>query len=171
MFVEIVVPYEEVLFIIDEGEAVNTPDPAGPANQELFNIISEDENALDGDETEGFYNGFTVTRTGTFSYHHDWIFLSSKEDTSNKTHSYLFGYRSLLAAAEGQNKTPAIFDKIQLRNILEGSVSRDSAETITVNVYGIQSDELRGSISIEDPTDITKAELESLYTYYRNQEG
>ena len=33
---EIVVPYEKVLFILDEGEYINTPDPSGEKEQELY---------------------------------------------------------------------------------------------------------------------------------------
>ena len=170
-FIEIVVPYEKVLFILDEGEYINTPDPSGEKEQELFNLYSEDENAFSGKETEGFTNSFSITETGEFTYHPNWIFISSKEDTQNKTHSYLFGYSAMLTAEEGHNATANLFDKIQLRNILEEAVSENATETIKVNAYGIQSEELKGDISVEDTENITKTELESLYRYYCNQEA
>ena len=77
----------------------------------------------------------------------------------------------MLTAEEDHNATANLFDKIQLRNILEGAVSENATETRKVNAYGIQSEELKGDISVEDTENITKTELESLYRYYCNQEA
>ena len=170
-FAKVTVPYEDVVLISDHGENINMPDPSGKKERELFNLFSNDTNCFSGTETEDFFSGFTVADTGDFTYGHNWIFISSEEDTVNKTHSYLFGYHSVLTPENGHNTTDTIFDKIQLRNVLEGLYGDSVTKKITVEAYGLQSEELKGSIAIADPTDLTKPEIISLYTIYRNQEG
>lgn len=170
-FAKVTVPYEDVILISDQGENINMPDPSGKKERELFNLFSNDNNAVSGTDTEGFFSGFTVTDTGFISYNHNWIFISSEEDTENKTHSYLFGYNSVLMPESGYNSTETIFDKIQLRNVLEGSYGGSITKKITIDAYSLQSEELRGNIEIADPTNLTKTEIISLYTIYHNQEG
>ena len=170
-FIEVVVPYEEVLLVADEGEDIHQPDPDGVKEQELFNLYSEAEGAVSGTETGGFTDRFTVTAVGEFTYHPDWVFIRSAEDTTAHTHAYLFGYRSVLTTEEGQRTTANVFDRIQLRNILEGSLAAPAAETIRIRAYGIQSDELKGELSVDDPTHLSQAELVHLYQYYLHQEG
>lgn len=171
VFAEVIVPYEQVLLILDEGEDMRKPDPQGRQYRELFNLFSEDEYAVSGAETNDFTAGFSVTEHGAFTYEPHWLFIRSREDTTAQTHSYLFGYNALLTTEAGHNTTTTIFDKIQLLNILEGDLPEDAVRTITIKAYGIQSDELKGNVTIADPTNITKHELQQLYLYYQNQEG
>lgn len=170
-FAKVTVPYEEVLLIADTGENINLPDPSGKQERELFNLFSDDSDALSGEETDGFTDGFSVTDTGSFSYGHNWIFLRSEEDTVNKTHSYLFGYKALLTPKEGHNVTDRLFDRIQLRNIIEGSVGDSVIKKITINAYALQSEELKGNMVIADKENLTKPEIIQLYRIYQNQEG
>lgn len=171
VFAEVTVPYDEVLLIFDTGENINMPDPQGRKECELFNLFSDDTEAVSGEETDGFTDDFTVTNNGTFTYDHKWVFISSSEDTANKTHSYLFGYNSMLSTEAEHNTTTNIFDKIQLMNILEEELTDDNVRTITVKAYSIQSEELKGSLTISDPDDLTKEEIQNIYQYYQNQEG
>lgn len=170
VFMEITVPYAEVLLVEEAGANIHQPVSTGKADCELFDLLSNAAGAPTGAATAGFTNGFTVTDNGIFSYQSDWIFLSSKESTTKKTHSYLFGYRKILKTADGEKTTTNLFDKIQLRNILEGELPENTVETITINAYGIQNEELR-DITIVDPMDLSKTELEKIFSYYINQEG
>lgn len=166
-FLEVTVPYEEVQMIIEEGENINLPDPRGITDSELFDLISDDPGALSAVSAEGF----TATDTGRFTYSHEWVFLESSEDSENKTHTYLFGYSSLLTTEDGGKTTSSIFDKVRLRNILEGSIPDNEIRTIRLSAFGIQSEELKGIVEIADNNDLTAAELQSIYSYYKNQEG
>ena len=147
------------------------PDPSGKQMRALFNLFSDDGNSQSGAETAGFTEGFSVTDTGEISYGHNWIFIRSEENTEQKTHSYLFGYSSLLSPQEGHNETDPIFDRVQLRNIIEGSFGGSAVKKITVRAFGLQSEELRGDTVIADKNNITKAEMMQLYSIYQNQEG
>ena len=171
VFARVTVPCGEAVPVISGGENANLPDPDGARLMELFNIISEARDKQNGADTDGFAQDFTITDTGAFSYQSKWIFLSCEEDIRKKTHSYLFGYGSLLTAGDSGSSTTTIFDKVQLRNILEGSLPADTVAEISIDAFGIQSDELRGSLEIADPRSLTKQELEGILTYYRNQEG
>ena len=170
-FAEITVPYDEVIMISEQGENKNLPEPQGKKNAELFNIISNDEECISADETESFREAFGVTDNAEFSYDHNWIFLSSKEDQINKTHSYLFGYTSILTTETGRNYTSNIFDKIQLRNILEGCISENAVRTVTISAYGLQSEELRADVEPENKQKITRDEMLDIYRIYKNQES
>ena len=170
-FAEVTVPYDEVLLILDSGENINMPDPQGRKNRELFNLFSDDTEAVVGSEVDGFRDNFTVTENGVFTYDHNWVFLGSSEDTENLTHTYLFGYCSVLTTEEEHQATTCIFDRIQLINMLEGDLSEENVRTITVKAFGIQSEELKGSLVISDPQELTKEEIQNIYRYYQNQEG
>lgn len=170
VLIEISVPYQEVMLINDQGDQINMPSTEGKKERELFNLISESSQTLSGKETEGFTNGFTVTDTGDFIYQKNWVFVRSEEDTVHKTHTYLFGYNSMLRSGNGNNTTTTVFDKVQLRNILEGTLPDNIVESITIKAYGIQSDELKGELQIENPDHLTKTEIEKLFEYYCNQE-
>lgn len=170
VFMEVTVPYENAQLILDQGENIRLPDPAGKQPLELFNLLSNHEAAVSGASTPGFSEGFTITNTGSFTYHPNWIFLSCGENTESHTHTYLFGYRSLLPHTPGHNTTDCIFDKVQLRNVLEDDLPGDIVRTITINAYGIQSSKLK-DLSVNDPGSLTKDELQQIYQYYQNQEG
>ena len=170
-FAEVTVPYDKVQLVMDEGEYMNRPDPQGQKEQELFHLLSDDENAVAGHDTVGFTNGFTVTAVGTFTYGHNWVFLQSFEDTANKTHTYLFGYSSLLTTDPEHNTTDTIFDKIQLRNILEGELSENPVKTISVQAYAVQAEELQANITVLDPEHLSRSELMDIYGLYQTQEG
>ena len=170
-FAEVTVPYDNIHLIIEQGENADMPDPSGKKNRELFNLLSDASETSAGSATAGFTAGFTVTDNGEFTYQKNWIFISSKEDTTARTHSYLFGYKSMMTTDQGHNTTTEIFDKVQLRNIMEGDLPENEERTINVKARAVQSEELAGNITIADTDDLTKEELVSIYSYIQNQEG
>ena len=133
----------------------------------MFNLISSSDNAkivLPSDD-------FTVVDTGAFSYDPEWILIRTEENTEKHTHSYTFGYTSLLTASDAQSETSTIFDKLQLRNILEGELDKEVLQKVTVSAYGIQADELPDSIEISDTDNISESELKAIFSLYEKQEG
>lgn len=170
VFLEVTVPYAEVLLVEDEGENINYPVSSGKVNCELFDLLSDADGALTGKNTDNFTNNFTITNNGIFTYQSSWVFMNSSENTENKTHSYLFGYKKMLKTSGNERTTTNLFDKIQLRNILEGELPDNSSEIITINAYGIQNEELR-DITIADSMNLSQTELNKMFSYYQNQEG
>ena len=96
--------------------------------------------------------------------------IDSSEDTVNYTHTYLFGYSSLLTA-DISNSTTKLFDKMQLRNILEGDLPSDVTQTVRIEAYGIQAEELLNNITVSNTENVTKSELTAIFDLYKNQEG
>ena len=132
---------------------------------EIFNFISNDTSA-----NTVSISGFTYDNTGSFGYDSKWELIDSSEDTANYTHTYLFGYSSLLTA-DISNSTTTLFDKMQLRNILEGDLPSDATQTVRIEAYGIQAEELLNNVTVNDTANVTKAELTAIFELYKNQEG
>ena len=107
---------------------------------------------------------------GSFGYNSKWILIDSSEDTANYTHTYLFGYSSLLTG-DSSDSTTALFDKMQLRNILEGDLPSDVTQTVRIEAYGIQAEELLNNITVSNTENVTKSELTAIFDLYKNQEG
>lgn len=98
----------------------------------------------------------------------NWIELSDKEDGtdySTDTRTYVFGYKTKLAA---KSKTEPLFDKVQLKNVVEGSLESDVANDILVEGYALQATSL-----YEGTTDLTASltdtNLSKIYDIFMNQ--
>ena len=132
---------------------------------EIFNFISNGTSA-----NTVSASGFTYDNTGIFVYDSKWVLIDSSEDTANYTHTYLFGYSSLLTG-DSSDSTTALFDKMQLRNILEGDLPSDVTQTVRIEAYGIQAEELLNNITVSNTENVTKSELTAIFDLYKNQEG
>lgn len=120
-------------------------------------LVNEDGSIADKEKTEVFWlktsgtpyeehkNVFNVVPTG------NWIQLSAEEDASGEFMTYLFGYQKILPpssttienerdkteAATLDSVTDTLFDKIQIKNYLEGSET--GSYDVAVKAYGIQA--------------------------------
>lgn len=162
VFLKVTVPLCNVKIV---NEETNTPSSA-KEYREIFNLISNDTDAKAVTKP----SEFNVSDTGSFTHHTKWIFISAEEDNSAHTHTYLFGYSSLLTTQADSNETPTLFDKMQLRNILEGELPQGDVQTVDVSAYGIQAEELLNYIEVSDPKKVTKEELTAIFNLYQNQE-
>lgn len=162
VFLKVIVPLCNVR-IVDEttNKIVNNE----KAYMEIFNFISNDTSSQ-----TVFVSGFTYNNIGSFGYNSKWILIDSSEDTANYTHTYLFGYSSLLTG-DSSDSTTALFDKMQLRNILEGDLPSDVTQTVRIEAYGIQAEELLNNITVSNTENVTKSELTAIFDLYKNQEG
>ena len=160
VFLKIVVPLCDVKMVNDDNKGVSET-----GYREIFNFGSD---AADK-QTMGS-QGFTIADTGTFEYAKEWILVSSEENLSAHTHSYLFGYSSMLIGDKDQSTT-TLFDKIQMRNILEGELPIDAAQTIAVYAYGIQSEEILNQVNINNPSAVTEEELAAIFALYEKAGG
>ena len=162
VFLKVIVPLCNVR-IVDEttNKIVNNE----KAYMEIFNFISNGTSA-----NTVSASGFTYDNTGIFGYDSKWVLIDSSEDTANYTHTYLFGYSSLLTA-DISNSTTTLFDKMQLRNILEGDLPSDATQTVRIEAYGIQAEELLNNITVSNTENVTKSELTAIFDLYKNQEG
>lgn len=164
VFLRVVVPLCEVQLV---DETTNKPDAKGRVYREIFNLLCSDAaDSVNVDTSE-----FTVTDIGRFECHNKWKLLSAEEDTDAYTHTYIFGYSSLLTADNSFNETVTLFDMIQMRNVLEGELPSDAAQSVVVSAYGIQSEQLLNNVTVANPDNVTISELNNIFSLYKKQEG
>ena len=163
VFLVVTVPLEEVQIVDMDTDKINS---SGKDLREIFNLLSNSSGAVSGSSVADFTKGFTKTDVGDFRFDPDWKFLTCFD--TDVSHTYVFGYSSVL---QSQQKTTALFDKIQLRNILEGEIAANAVESISLKAYGIQSEDYINDISVADPGNATVEELRAIYEICRNQEG
>ena len=162
VFLKITVPLCEAE-LVDENDKI---DSSRRIYREIFNFISD----KDDKETLSAQTGFVFLDVGSFQHDRKWTLIRSEENETEHTHTYLFGYSELLKGS--QNKvTTTLFDRIQMRNLLEGELPLNVEQTISVTAYGIQSEELLNHITIEQPDALTKEELTSIFVLYEKAGG
>ncbi len=122
--------------------------------------------------TDLFWFKSNTDKQGSFknSWNSSWLELSDKEvaatDTA-KTHKYVFAYKTKVAKGD---KTKALFDKIQLKNVLEGEIDA-SIQNIVVNAYAIQAAEVLEGESTDLTDTLDASTLGKIYDIYFKQNG
>lgn len=97
-------------------------------------------------------------------YNDNWIELTDKEsgtDYQDTVRTYIFGYKKALEHSE---QTDVLFDKVQLKNIIENEILRDSKLHIDVQAIGIQADYLEKDYPKEN---LSTEKLSEIYDYIK----
>jgi len=149
VFMTVEVPVRDVTLAASDG----TKGEKGPT--ELFWFKREDD-------TQGtFANNFNTD---------SWLQLTDKEThgtTDNSTTTYVFAHKTAVLA---DGETAPLFDKIQLKNILENQVTPGTAQDVKVKTYAIQASEiLEGDADLSDS--LTAESLNKIYDIYLKQSG
>ena len=161
VFMRVTVPLYEVQ-LIDE----TTNKPVGERTlREVYDLLSDDASA----GTVHLNPGYTIGETGRFDYHSKWVFLRSEVNAEKHTHSYLFGYGAKLDG-KSNAETATLFDRLQLRNILEGELPKNVAEYVSVSAFGIQADNILNDVHVNDTSSLSEAELKAILSIYEKQE-
>lgn len=151
VFMEVEVPVKDVTYVNPDGRK-GVQEPA-----ELFWFKDE------------------ADPQGTFANHWSdkWTDLSDSKGeqgiADGTTTTYVFAYNTPIAKGE---VTEPLFDKIQLKNILENEVLPGQVQDIVVTTYAIQSTEiLSGDRDLTDLTDgkLSQSSLEEIYDIYVRQ--
>ena len=149
VFMELKSPMYEVTAVADDG----TKDAEGAKLQEIFYFKDEAD----------------AVGTHANNFDSNWILLSEeqKEENGVTYNVRLFGYGKVLTEEAGE--TEALFDKVQLKNILEGEIDAEESDVI-VNSYAIQADNLLDeSGNAIDTSALDADKLNAIYTIYANQ--
>jgi predicted ribosomally synthesized peptide with SipW-like signal peptide len=166
-FIKVTVPVEDVTLVADDGTK------SAKAPQEIFWL------KMNADEISTHANHFAS----------DWIELTEEEGYYNTggdkvsaysapgTRTYIFGYNKKVqgssttdgSAQTADNlKTSALFEKVQLKNVLEGELAEGAARNLVVDFYAIQADEvLENSVDLSDTLD--KTNLTKIYEIFVKQ--
>lgn len=139
-------PKESVTMLDENGQKLSDKQKT-----EIFKLISNSESPL----TEN-----------NISYDNNWVLLGKNESEDECT--YIFAYKDILAKS---GKTSTLFDKVQLKSFIEGELSENAVENISIKAYGIQADNLVGVDlpSDTDTRDELKTKLTNIYNIYARQ--
>lgn len=188
-FAEVCVPVMPVTLVDADGSQIvpkgkTNPQSAADYRQEaeIYHLAS------DGDASRTVPHDPPDSRYGTFSYHaasdttKGWYFLEegtpfTVSDThpvqgfANGTyHTYLFGYNAWVAP---EDTTVPIFDTLQLRSMVDGSIEGESVGQVTIRAHALQANELnRPELTGNGDTTLYSIDdLASLHTICVNKEA
>lgn len=183
VFMEVQVPVEDVILV----------DANGGLNSEYFDTNGAvDKTKMIPEELFWFNSDAAATETvGENTYNSKWILLSkSEEKTAGGYVTYLFGYTNVLAASDepfnsGSNidefpNTESLFDRVRMKNYLEGTLDTSKVYNILINTYAIQAaylsdqdgyifnDSNENGVPAADRV-LTKDNLQEIWTIYAAQ--
>ena len=147
VFLRMTVPVAEVTPVSDTGTL------GTKARQELYYFKKTADTA----------------QTHANNFYADWIELPTKEtgtDMSAATRTYVFGYKTRVTANQS---TDPLFDKIQLKNLLEGSLPSKTSESIKLEAFAIQADEVISGDVVDTTGNMDAEALTKVYTIYVTQ--
>lgn len=101
-------------------------------------------------QPDGTRNAEAATQLFTYEVNDGWTEIASAKEENvtdgSGTYTYVYYYENAIAANE---TTPTLFDEVTFANVIEGEVD-ETTQTITVDAYAIQSENLTDGTSIED---------------------
>lgn len=112
-----------------------------------------------------------LQKTFANNWNENWVELTDKETaatTDAKTHKYVFAYKTALAA---NATTETLFDKIQLKNVIENEVTAGADQKIVVNAYAIQAAEVLDTDGSDLTDTLDATTLGKIYDTYFKQNG
>lgn len=189
-FVEVSVPCMNATFLTSDGQRI-TPDGVTVTaaddylqTQEIYNLLAN------GTPSKGFIaepvTTSGITKNWEFSYNANtgtsagWVYLTQTETQKTYTKvqgmqdgiydTYLLGYSAWVSP----NKTTIpIFDKLQLRSIIDADIDSGKIGQVQINAYTIQADDLNitgltGNGTASAP--YTQSDLNSIYAIITNKQ-
>ena len=142
-------------------------------------VPNEEVTVVKADGTKGqkaltdlFWFKDSADAQGTFAnnWNTKWTELPDKETAATagaKTHKYVFAYSEKVAK---DAKTEALFDKVQLKNVIEKEIDA-STQNIVINAYAIQASEVLEGESTDLTDTLDAATLGKIYDIYFKQNG
>lgn len=153
VFLKVTVPTKYVTQVADDGtvskdgrksqEIFYFKDVADAQNQERNNFDANWQELVDEEVQD---TGATASKDGV--------------------RTYVFGYKTKLL--KGQ-KTSSLFDKIQMKNVIEDEILPDSANDIKVEGFAIQSEEILDKTGKDLTDELTTANLKTIYDIFIKQ--
>lgn len=178
IFLRLTVPVSDVTRTSDVGAMIRkdgstTPVTSGASSyfhepQELFYF----KNASDAITTHAnhFNDGWIRLNRDTGNQNTDTDINGVwKYDTKAGTALYVFGWKD---AVVPNAETGTLFDKIQLKSIVENEIAGTAVQNIKLEAFAIQADNLiRNGAQFTKKANYTREELEEIYDVFVNQNG
>lgn len=96
-------------------------------------------------------------------FDNNWIELAGCEEGTNHesdTRTYVFGYKDVVSPGEITN---SLFDKVQLKNVIEGDLVANQAQTIKIEAMAIQSEYID---TITETSNLDESKLTYIYNLF-----
>ena len=196
-FVEVSVPVMNATFLDSSGQRI-APDGVDTAtakaadykqNGEIYNLLAENAHkgyvvqptTISEDVTKNWELSYNTNNTTSGNESAGWIYLEQTETNREYTgvsgmrdgtyNTYLFGYTAFVEPGE---QTNPLFDKLQLRSIVDADIDGDTLTQVQISAYTIQADSLdisglTGNGSLEEQ--YKKEDLEKIYAVIENKES
>ena len=91
------------------------------------------------------------------SFGDKWVELEEYREKREETQTYVFGYKDALGSFKA---TEPLFDKVQLKNIIENEIDPEQLQEINIKAYAIQSENIPGQTG---GNDLSQEELTQIY--------
>jgi len=185
VFMRVTVPVKDVTLVADDGTI------SEHQAQEIFYLKDSDDeitahannfgdNWIELNGAGGFLTklvdgvapeGFTADENSKEQYYTQTVTADGVKDEAGQR-TYVFGYKTRLAKGE---TTEALFDKVQLKNILENEIAPEQIQNIKIESFAIQADNILNEEGIIDTSDLTagmtQAQLAEIYDIFVKQNG
>ena len=181
VFIKVTVPLDRVTRITDNGRRFSLKSEgggffSGPLLQELFYLKKNDKdinwenNYFDPEWVNLPEEEIGYVGAGGSVQHLDQTYAISYLPTS-KVRTYVFGYNKRITPTEDSNGiTTPLFDKVQIKNIIENEIPRAAQRDIQIETYAIQADNILNANGIIDTTGIISHDtLKEIYDIYVTQ--
>lgn len=145
VFLKVSVPVEEITEVAFDGSITSNKKA-----QEIFYLKT---------------NAASQTALSNSFYTDNWIEIIDEESGTDykagTVRTYIFGYKKALSSEE---KTDVLFDKVQLKNIIENELLSGSELHIDIKALGIQAEYLDEDFPKEN---LTADQLKKIYQYLK----
>ena len=132
-------------------------------NIRIYNTDTQDYDAAQSREIYNILTG------GDSGFNSNWIQLApSSEDETDTYKSYTFGYKTVMNNATNNGTTSALFDQVQLKNIMNADNIGDI--DIKIDAYAIQASYVADAdVAKEAGDELGKDELTTIFNMYNKQ--
>ena len=171
VFVKVTVPLETVTRVTDDGTAERKADGSLDRKlQEVFYFQGQNDDI--NTENNNFNVGWVNIPEEEIGYagaggSEEYLDLSTTKAYSGETRTYVFGYNKRLGA---NMLTTTLFDKVQIKNIVENEIEPGVAKSIRVETYSIQADNIVNADGAIDTTGVLSHDtLKEIYDIFVTQ--
>lgn len=154
VFLKVTAPVEEISLITDDDVRQEA------ALSDLFWFKQKKD--PDSMHQNNFHSSWTRLTTL------DGEFVNCKGiNDEGRGYTYIFGYHTRIKAGES---TATLFDKVQNKKYGSKTIGPNEMETIRIESYAIQADEIeRSGVTVDTSADISKEDLTYIYRTFFNQ--
>lgn len=171
VFVKVTVPVQSVTRVSDNGTVEKKADGTHDTKlQEIFYFQHQDDSV--NLENNNFEDSWVNLPEEEIGYDGaggstEYLNLSNTKGYNRNIRTYVFGYNKRIAKNE---LTTTLFDKVQIKNIIENEISPNAIKDIKVETYSVQADNIVNANGVIDTIGVLSHDtLKEIYDIYMTQ--